>query len=65
MISPSPLCCSRDQGNQRLRVLFFFLEGHTKGAQNRAMMMVPVTAREDLPTAMILSASSFFNGISA
>jgi len=29
------------------------------------MMMLPVTAKEDLPTAMIPSAYSFFNGISA
>jgi hypothetical protein len=60
MISPSPLCCRRDEGNQRLGVLFFFLIGHTKGDQNRAMIIFRVTARQDLPTAMIPSAYSIF-----
>jgi hypothetical protein len=60
MISPSLLWRRRDEGNQRLHILFFFLIEHTKGDHNRVMTFIPVIVKEDLHTSMIPSAHPIF-----
>jgi hypothetical protein len=60
MISPSLLWRRRDEGNQRLHILFFFPVEHTKSDHNRVMTFIPVIVKEDLHTSMIPSAHSIF-----
>jgi len=60
MISPSLLWRRRDEGNQRLHILFFFPVEHTKGDHNRVMTFIPGIVKEDLHTSMIPSAHPIF-----